>query len=231
VVVDSGSTDGTLEIASRYPNVEVVYRRFDSHTAQWNYALDQAATPWVLTLDADYVPAAGFKDDVARAVRDPGDAAGFEVHFRYCIRGRPLRATLYPPRVVLFLRHRGRYVADGHTQRLALDGRVDALNGPIDHDDRKPLKRWLASQDRYADLEADKLLAAPAGSLRRVDRLRRLGWPAPLVMPAYCLLVRGLVLDGRAGVYYAAQRTYAEALLARKLLRRRLRSGMGDGDG
>ena len=55
VVVDSGSTDGTLEILKSFPRVRVFTRRFDSFAAQCNYGLQQVRTDWVLSLDADYV--------------------------------------------------------------------------------------------------------------------------------------------------------------------------------
>ena len=222
VVVDSGSIDGTLDEIGRHPNAEVVHRAFDSHTAQWNFGLDQVATPWALALDADYVLGAGFDADIAGAIAEPRGAVGFSARFRYCVNGRPLRGSLYPPRVVLFRPDRGRYVNDGHTQRLELEGAVRSLATLIDHDDRKPLKRWLENQAGYAELEADKLLASPAGALGWVDRLRRLGWLVPALTPAYCLVAKGLALDGRAGLHYTAQRTYAEVLLALKLLDRRL---------
>src|ERR1700751_519858 len=56
VVVDSGSTDGTLASLAKVPNVRVFKRRFDSHARQWRYAVEdtQIATDWILRLDADY---------------------------------------------------------------------------------------------------------------------------------------------------------------------------------
>jgi glycosyltransferase involved in cell wall biosynthesis len=56
VVVDSGSTDNTLGILKRFPNVRIFSRPFDSHANQWRYAVTETAiaTPWILRLDADY---------------------------------------------------------------------------------------------------------------------------------------------------------------------------------
>src|SRR6476469_466447 len=55
VVVDSFSTDDTCDIIGRYPKTEIVQRRFDTHTDQWNFGLEQVDSLWVLSLDADYV--------------------------------------------------------------------------------------------------------------------------------------------------------------------------------
>src|SRR5689334_20185942 len=55
VIVDSFSIDATLEIARRFPQVEIFQRAFDNHVDQWNFGLSQVTSEWVLTLDSDYV--------------------------------------------------------------------------------------------------------------------------------------------------------------------------------
>ena len=55
VVIDSFSTDETLEILHSYVQVQVFGRKFDTHAKQWNYGLQQVKSPWVLSLDADYI--------------------------------------------------------------------------------------------------------------------------------------------------------------------------------
>ena len=219
VVVDSYSEDATTDIATSYDNVDLVQREFDDHTSQWNYGLEQVDTEWVLSLDADYQVPAAFVEEL-RSLDPPFDLAGHRVMFTYCVYGEPLRGTLYPPRTILFRNDRARYVQDGHTQRLAVDGPVEDLDAPIYHDDRKSLERWLDNQCRYARLEAEKL--AEADDVGLTDRLRALTLAPPLVF-LYCLFVRGLILDGKAGWYYALQRTYAEVLLALRLLDDELR--------
>ena len=222
VVIDSGSTDGTLEILRCHPQVDVFQREFDDFAAQCNFGLSQVRSDWVLSLDADYVLSDQFVDELT-TVQLSADLAGYSAGFVYCVFGRPLRGTLYPPRVVLFRRAAGRYVNEGHAHRLRLEGRAGALSGSILHDDRKPLARWLSSQQRYAALQAAYLLATPRASLRRTDRIRLAGWPAPLLVFAYTLLVKGLLFDGWAGWYYVLQRVFAETLLSLELLDRRLR--------
>ena len=54
LVIDSHSTDNTIEILKTYPQVEIKCRKFDTHTKQWNYGLEQIESEWVLSLDADY---------------------------------------------------------------------------------------------------------------------------------------------------------------------------------
>ena len=221
VVLDSVSTDETAAMVREFPHAELVERRFDHHTAQWNHGVDLAQTRWVLSLDADYVLTDEFITQL-RTLQVEDDVDAFYVPFRYCIFGKPLRACLYPPRAMLFRRDRCRYVADGHTQLLQVPGKSAHLTAPVDHDDRKPLSRWLVSQDNYARLEVQKLAAANPDTLRLQDRLRLKMIYAPVVTLLYTLFARGVILDGWRGWYYAFQRTLAEIILSLRLLERKL---------
>src|SRR5262245_57557734 len=117
VVVDSFSTDETEAICRRMPQVEFVQRKFDDHTTQWNFGLNQIRTEWVLTLDADYVLSETLVTELGGWQPDSATVAAF-ANFRYCVFGRPLRASLYPARAVLSRIAKCRYVNDGHTQLL-----------------------------------------------------------------------------------------------------------------
>lgn len=220
VVVDSGSTDATLEILKTYPNVRVFHRQFDSHAAQWNFGLSETGidSEWVLALDADYGLDTAFVQELQTLVAT-GDVDGYRASFVYCIDGAGLRGSLYPPVTVLFRRSSAIYLQDGHTQRLAVRGRVIALTCPLRHDDRKALSHWLVAQARYMRLEADKLTATPWRRLDWIDRIRSLRLLAPPVVFFYCLFGKGLVLDGRAGLFYALQRAISEMVLSLTLLR------------
>jgi glycosyltransferase involved in cell wall biosynthesis len=221
VVVDSGSTDGTREILREYQNVRVFERPFVGHADQWTFALrrTEIGTDWVLALDADYVLSDALIEELA-ALTPFADVAGYEARFVYCVNGRPLRGSVYPPKTVLYRRTRAMYRQDGHTQRIAIDGRVDMLLSPIYHDDRKPLRRWLRSQARYMRLECEKLITTPFWALRMADRARRLIIFAPPAMFFYCLFIKRGLLDGIAGLRYAFERATAEAVLSLFLLQK-----------
>ncbi len=216
VLVDSCSTDGTCAIASRFKNVRLLERKFDDHTSQWNYGLDQISTEWVLSLDADYVLEPGFEDELA-ALNSLPNISAYAASFQYCIEGKPLRGTLYPPRCVLFRRALCRYEPDGHTQLLKVKGSIGQLRSRILHDDRKPLSHWIQSQDRYAKLEAQKLLSNGV-ELSIQDKIRRCVIFAPFLVFFYTLLGKGLIFDGWPGWFYVFQRVLAELMLSLRLI-------------
>jgi len=221
LVIDSFSTDETCEIARSALPLRIVQRPFTSFADQCNFGLTQISTSWVLSLDADYV----LSDELIAEIQglQPADGvAGYRVRFRYCVNGTPLRASLYPPRAVLYRKDRARYEDDGHGHRVRIDGRIVELRGTIFHNDRKPLSRWLTAQQKYARMEATKLLAASAHDLKFADRIRRKIIIAPALVFFYTLLGRGLILDGWAGWSYVFQRTLAELILSLHLIEAKL---------
>lgn len=215
VVVDSGSDDRTLAILAVNPRVQVFQRRFDSFAQQCNFGLSLISTPWCLSLDADHVVTSRFVREMADKVTSaPAEVSAILTPFRYCVYGRPLRASLLPPRLNLVRPDGGSYRDDGHAHRFIPTGRILAMRAPLLHDDRKPLSRWLANQQRYLEQEADKLLHTPHDQLSFSDRLRKRHVIAPTAVFLLCLLRHGLLLDGWRGWFYAFQRLYAEILLS-----------------
>lgn len=217
VVVDSLSTDRTCDFVRARPGAQLYQRPFDTFANQCNFGLQHVNTSWVLSLDADYVLTPELTDEMASLDLN-GPAVGYSARFRYCVHGRPLRASLYPPRVVLYRKDRARYRDEGHGHRVQVDGEIRPLHGMILHDDRKPLDRWFSEQNKYATREARYLIEAPAASLNRHDHVRRQIWLAPLLVFLYTLFVKGLILDGWPGGLYVMQRTLAELMISLQLL-------------
>jgi glycosyltransferase involved in cell wall biosynthesis len=225
VVIDSGSTDQTVEIIRSYPQAEVIHRPFDDFASQCNFGISQVATAWVLSLDADYELSEALVTEL-RSLRPDASIAGYRARFIYRIYGRPLRGTLYPPRTVLYRKDKASYRNEGHGHRVVVAGEIAPLSGVIYHDDRKPLARWIVSQQRYACREAEHLLASDPKVLGRTDRIRLAAWPAPAAVFIYTLIFKGCLLDGWRGWYYALQRLLAETMIALEIIDRRLRRSL-----
>lgn len=219
VVIDSYSTDQTLNILSCYPQVQIFQRRFDTHANQWNYGLDCVSSLWVLSLDADYFVSQELISEITR-ISENYTINGYFIKFKYCVFGKPLRGTILPPRQALFRKDKSMYVDDGHTQLLQVEGNSGTLNNYIYHDDRKPFSRWLQAQDKYMSIEAEKLLTTSCSELNLADKIRTKKILAPFIILIYCLILKRGILDGWHGWYYALERTLAEIILSVRLIER-----------
>ncbi len=218
IIVDSISTDKTREIANRFINVRVVERPFDNLMNQWNFGHTLTNRNWILSLDADY----RVSKELIKEIKETDlQQDAYTAPFRYCILGTPLRGSTLPPRPVLYDKRKCSYSQDGHKQVLRIPGKSESFQHPIFHDDRKSLDRWLTSQNNYANQEIHKLVYLRQQA-EGVDKLRMKTVLAPFFVFFYSLIVKGGLLNGRKGVYYAFQRMYAELLFLLKRLDDRL---------
>jgi glycosyltransferase involved in cell wall biosynthesis len=222
VVVDSFSSDRTLEIVRSFPNTRIFQRVFDDFATQCNYGLLETGirSDWALALDADYLISEPLRREIEALVPAP-DVVGYEAEFRFCIHGRPLRRSLYPARTVLFRCRSGIFRQDGHAHKLEAAGTVERLRERVDLDDRKPLSHWVVSQDKYARIERAKLAATALNQLDLPDRLRRRRFLAPVIVLFYCLFAKRMIFEGLPGWYYTYQRVTAEILLSLYLIEER----------
>ena len=222
VVVDSGSTDGTLDFLNSQSNVRVFFRNFDLHANQWNFAITDTkiSTNWVLALDADYVLPGAFIDELINLEPKVG-CIGFKVKFKYVLGNKILLGSMYPPGIVLYKVKNGLYFQDGHTQRLHISGgHVAFIQSFVFHHDKKSLSRWLGSQLAYAKLESSMILlkVANKSKLSLKDRIRLMFIVSPLVTPIYFLIVKGGIFNGVHGIFYALQRSLVEIIIALYLI-------------
>lgn len=217
VILDSYSTDATLEIAAQYANTVVVQRAFDTHGLQWNYGLSLLESEWALTLDADYVLTDDFIEETRIYVKSANIAA-YDTNFKFLVFGKPLLKDNTTPRPVLFRTSMCSYFDDGHTQRLLINGKTERYKSFILHDDRKSLSRWLSNQDGYAIKECNKLIHNGTEGLPLSAKIRKTKVFAPFIVFFYSLFVKGLILNGWRGWHYTLQRTMVEIILALRLI-------------
>ena len=97
--------------------------------------------------------------------------------------------------------------------------RTERLRTALVHDDRKDLRRFIDRQKKYMRQEAAKLRATPWNALPVSGRVRKLRVIAPFATLLFTLFVKRAVLEGRAGLRYAAERFLAEAVLSIELFR------------
>lgn len=216
VVVDSGSSDGTMDILAGRPNVRVFHRAFDSHADQWRFAVEETGieTGWILRLDADYVVTEELVHELSELTPAEKTCA-YRIDFDYAVFSRTLRASIYPSNTVLLRRGFFTVEPKGHTEVWSVHGNVETLRGRIVHDDWKPVRNWINSQGRYMALELDQL---KSGNETLKFWLRKRPPLMPIAVLLYCVFAKGLLLDGRRGLFYIIQRVVSELILSLMIL-------------
>ncbi|HVY59577.1 MAG TPA: glycosyltransferase family 2 protein [Xanthobacteraceae bacterium] len=159
IVVDSGSDDGTIEIATR-KGARVVSRAWEGFGPQKNFALSLAAGDWILSIDADERVSPALAAAI-RAAMDEDRADGYEMARRSRFLGREMRHSGWSPDYVLRLFRRGaaRFSDDLVHERVICDGKVARLAQPLDHFPVLRLEDAISRMDRYSTAGARMLSA------------------------------------------------------------------------
>lgn len=203
LVVDSGSTDGTTELARRLGAKVFLKTDWQGFGHQKNFALSRASGDWILSLDADEVVDPLLAAEIQRVTRSsqgPEGMAGYTVKRVNYFCGVRLRFGLWRPVHLprLFQKGRGRVSDDVVHERVIIDGRVARLKGALHHYTSESITDRIRKNDEYSNIIARMRFQAGRGvSL----------WQLLLIVPA--VLVRDLVLrlgmlDGKTGIIVAA---------------------------
>jgi glycosyltransferase involved in cell wall biosynthesis len=231
VVVDSGSTDGTREIADEFGATVVDFQWNGQFPKKKNWALAQIPWQheWIFILDADERITPELAAELQAVVAQPGPGPdGFYVNRRFWfLDGWLLHCGYYPSWNLRFFRHRlGRYeqLADlGDTrsgdneihEHVVLSGPTGHLRGEMEHYAFPTIDIWVEKHNRYSNWEA-RLLASPSGRaaaasapldpvLARKRRLKHLAARLPFrptLRFCYHYLLRAGFLDGYRGYVF-----------------------------
>lgn len=220
-VLDSGSTDRTVDIASTYPMVEVVPYEYRNHCAAYNEICirNQEGFEYVMILDADMVVSAELVDEIGVLIRE-GRLDVIRAPVQMFVEGKSMpRGSLYPPKAIVFKTGRAYFTPTGHGETLMTGCRTIETKRALVHDDRKEYSTYLMSQVRYA---RNLQLRREGGAVSPRDVIR-LNTPFMMfIVPIYSYFFRLGFLSGKAGLIYAIDRLVAEAIMFRQSLSERL---------
>lgn len=156
IVVDSGSSDDTLDIARRHGAIILETADWPGFGPQKNRALDLASGEWVLSLDADERLTPELSDEIRRALASPGDIVCFSLPRLSWYCGRFMRHSGWFPDPVdrLFLRQHARFSDHRVHERLLPRGKTARLSSPLLHYSFRDFSSVLRKVDAYSSASA-----------------------------------------------------------------------------
>ncbi len=222
VVVDSGSTDQTVEIARRYTD-RLYEKDWPGYAAQKNFALSKAREEWVLSLDADEAVSRALRHEIVREIeRNETGPDGYRIPRRSFYQGRWIHHSGYYPdrQLRLFRRDKGSWVGGRVHERMAVDGPVGDLEQDILHYPYGGgLSGQLATINSFSTLLAEDMF----------DRGKRFHLPLLFFRPLFKFLevyvVKRGFRDGLPGLIIAVSDAYA--MFARYVKLREIEAGFG----
>ncbi|MBD2358175.1 glycosyltransferase family 2 protein [Tolypothrix sp. FACHB-123] len=236
IVVDSCSSDRTVEIANRYP-IRVVQHAFESHGRQRTWMLESIPPKyeWVYILEADERMTPELFAECEQAIQQ-SDYIGYYVAERVMFMNHWIRySTQYPRYQMRLFRHGQVWFTDyGHTEREVCNGATNFLKSTYPHYTcSKGLSRWIEKHNRYStDEAAETLHQIEEGNVnwrdlffgksevekRRALKDLSLRLPArPLIRFFYMYFLLGGFLDGRAGLAWCTLQAFYEYLILLKV--------------
>jgi glycosyltransferase involved in cell wall biosynthesis len=161
IVVDSESTDRTVEIATRY-TPRVFVHPWAGYGPQKNYGMAQSASEWILILDADERVTEPLREEIHRVLQSApsSEVVGYEIPRRNYFYGRWIQwSGMYPDyQLRLFRRTAARYDEVLLHERLQIAGRIERLSSPLEHDSMPTIRHHARKMMRYTTLGAQEKL-------------------------------------------------------------------------
>jgi len=198
LIVDSGSTDRTVEIAEKL-GARVLENPWPGYAAQKNFAADHCSNNWILSLDADESLSEALESEIWQIKKKGAQYDAYTVPRMAQYLGRwILHSGWYPDRKVrLYDRRRARWVGDFVHESVKVDGSIGRLESNLLHFTCNSLSEHLRTMDRYTTLAAEQL----------VSQGRHASWGQLLLNPPWTfirtyVLMRGY-MDGPEGLAIA----------------------------
>lgn len=212
IVVDSESSDDTVALARCHAS-KVLVRPWPGFSAQKNFAAEQAANDWILSVDADERVSDTLAGEIRGLLRDEPPLRGYRLPRVSFYLGRWIRSTDWYPdtQLRLYDRRAARWVGDYVHEHVEVEGDVGRLQHELLHLPYRDISHHLQTMDRYTTLAARQMQAGG----RRVGPAALLARPAAAFLRNYVL--RGGWRDGAVGLVVSLLNSYYVFLKFSKL--------------
>jgi len=196
IIVDSGSTDRTVEIARSY-GAKVFVEPWKGFAAQKNSAMEKASMDWVLQLDADEPLDAELASEIQAVLPDASGLQGFWIPRKNFFLGRWIRhGGFYPdPKLRLIRRGAGRFEEYGAHPTINVTGSTRHLKHALIHNAYPTLRGYIDHMNSYSSSGAEVVTAKGRRGFSLANIVIR-----PLLTFIYNYFIRLGFLDGREGL-------------------------------
>lgn len=152
IIIDSFSTDKTLEIAAQF-YVKIIKRKFDDFSSQKNFAIEQAMHSWIYILDADERVTPEVEKEILEAVKNPQGFVGFFVKRTFYFSGKKINyGGCQRDKVVrLFLKDSCKYRGIVH-ETIVTNGKLGFFKHKIEHYSYKNYDHYISKMNHYGAL-------------------------------------------------------------------------------
>lgn len=156
IVVDSGSTDQTVEISEGL-GAKVYFRKFDNFTSQKNWAMSKTKGDWILSLDADERITPELAEEIKENVNNQ-QYVGYLIPRRNFILGKEIKYSRWSPDIHIWLwkKDSGKWMGDVH-EEVVVRGNVGRLKNCKIHHSHKTVSEFIQANNNYSTLEAGSL--------------------------------------------------------------------------
>ena len=197
IIIDSFSTDNTVAIIKKYPNVKLIQNKFENYTSQRNLALEYANQQWILFIDADERVSEELKKEIIETVNNKTDNAAFSFYRKFMFQGKDLRFSGWQTdkNIRLFLKGKAKYISDKLVhEKLMIDGPIGRLKNKLIHYSYTDYDSYKQKMIYYGKLKARELyLKGTKPNLLHF-------YLKPLYKFSHSYLIRLGIFDGKKGI-------------------------------
>lgn len=204
VVVDSFSTDQTLEIAKKNPKVKIIQNKFEDFTKQRNLAIDSVKNDWILFLDGDERITPKLRQEIIDELKKPQKKDAYYFYRKFYFAGKPINfsGTQTDKNFRLFRKSKCRYVAEKKVhETLEVNGTVGVLENKLLHYSVADYDSYREKMIHYGQLKGKELFAKG----KKYNRITQYSKTAFKFFKTY--FMRLGFLDGKEGFQLAELQT------------------------
>lgn len=158
IIVDSHSTDETVEIASKFENVKIVFRDFDNFSSQKNFAISQAKNDWILFFDPDEFISEALAKEIISTLQKP-NAIAYYIKRELYFMGKPIKFSGFQTDWVirLFNKNFCKYNKNKVHELIETNGVTAKLKNKVAHHSYKGIDNYTGKLHNYSKLQAEML--------------------------------------------------------------------------